>query len=219
MKSLSDHFTRYFISHSTRVFRYELIGITNSLISFYKSYKRLRHLPVSANFLEEILIAGDEPIAPRRRSHQNLKNNICMRRDKGDCSWATRGGSKATINVTSASRGGLELFYARGGGSRRSPPLALLPNQPPSGGEGTLSVRARYGVYVPRLPARPQDYIIDIRPTPVSLHTEHTPVYEARREKKAKRVCVRKKLLGIFARLEYSCHTAACRKTKLTHLI
>lgn len=184
MKSLSEHFARYFISHSTRVFRYELIGITNSLISFYKSYKRLRHSPVSANFLEEILIAGDEPIAPRRRSHQNLKNDICMRRDKGDCSWATRGGSKATINVTSASRGGLELFYARGGGSRRSP-LPLLPNQPPSGGEGTLSVRAlrRIRATAPRTAARLHNRYPAY--TCVSPHRAHTCVRGEEGKKKS----------------------------------
>lgn len=49
-------------------------------------------------------------------SHQNLKSDICI------ASWqaivrARRGGSKATINVRSASRGGFELFYARGDGS------------------------------------------------------------------------------------------------------
>lgn len=51
-----------------------------------------------------------------RVSHQNLKSDICV------ASWqaivrARRGGSKATINVRSASRGGFELFYTREDGS------------------------------------------------------------------------------------------------------
>lgn len=52
-------------------------------------------------------------------------------------------------------------------------------------GEGT-PVAVHYGVYVPRLPAWPQDCIIDIRPTPVPLH-EYAPVYE--RGKKAVCAC------------------------------
>jgi len=48
-------------------------------------------------------------------------------------------------------------------------------------GEGTL-VAVHYGVYVPRFPARPQDCIIDIRPTPVPLH-KYAPVYERGKNK------------------------------------
>lgn len=57
-------------------------------------------------------------------------------------------------------------------------------------GEGT-PVAVHYGVYVPRLPARPRDCIIDIRPTPVPPH-ECTPVYEREKKKKkenAERAC------------------------------
>lgn len=84
--------------------------------------------------------------------------------------------------------------------------------------EGTL-VAVHYGVYVPRLPARPQDCIIDMRPTPVPLH-EYAPVYE--QEKKWNDVCVcacmyirvrcsKKIIRGYSPPLEYLCH-AACRK-------
>jgi hypothetical protein len=98
-----------------------------------------------------------------------------------------RRGSKATINVTSASRGGLELFYARGGESRGRI----------AGGEG-LTGPAR-GCALRRIrarapPARPQDCIIDIRPTPVPLHECTPPVYE--RGKKVKRVCLKKIIPG-----------------------
>ena len=71
--------------------------------------------------------------------------------------------------------------------------------------EGTL-VAVHYGVYVPRLPARPQDCIIDMRPTPVPLH-EYAPVYE--QEKKMKqclRVCMYVYVCGARKRLFVNIH-------------
>lgn len=82
---------------------------------------------------------------------------------------------------------GLKLFYARGDGSS-------------IGAEGTI-VAVHYGVYVPRLPARPQDCIIDIRPTPVPLSTEYTTCVQVRKVSEA---CVLERDYSwIFHPLEY----------------
>lgn len=76
--------------------------------------------------------------------------------------------------------------------------LPVLLCQPLSGGEGTLSVRALRRIRATAPRTRPQDYIIDIRPTPVSLH-EHTPVYGARRKKK-RSACAFERDYSIYSR-------------------
>lgn len=169
------------------------------------------------DFPEEILIANDEPhdrATPSSLSSKSEKRHMYV------ASWqgivrARRGGSKATINVTSASRGGLELFYARGGG-RFPSPRSPLPT----------SIRGWRDALRPCITA----YTCHGSPhTAARLHNRY-PAYtcvsprahtcvRGEEEKKAKRVCVRKRLLDIFARLEYSCHTTAYRKTKLIRLI
>lgn len=61
-----------------RVFQYEL-GDNKERNIFLQIIEKIMILTRFGEFPEEILIAGDEPIAShRRRSHQNLKNDICI---------------------------------------------------------------------------------------------------------------------------------------------
>lgn len=94
---------------------------------------------------------------PLRLSSKSEKRHMCA------ASWqaivrARRGGSRRQLTSEVLHEAGLNYFMREGVARRRS--------------EGTL-VAVHYGVYVPRLPARPQDCIIDIRPTPVPLHSTH----------------------------------------------
>lgn len=95
-------------------FQYQLFWDARMKLFYLYEWKTIL-VRIEEKFSEEILINGDEFPIPRRVFYQNLKSDICT-------SWQpivrTGRGSKATINVKSASRGGLELFYARGGESR-----------------------------------------------------------------------------------------------------
>lgn len=119
---------------------------------------------------------------------------------------ARRGGSKATINVRSASRGGLELFYARGGGS-------------PEGWRDACSrALRRIRATAPRSATRLHNrYPAYTCATP----RVRTCVRAGKKVKRCVRVCISvhlctcvrcsKKIIRGYSSLEYSCH-AACRK-------